>query len=226
MAPGRTRPLVDALLRREPGVARSHILAARLALADDDETTFDREIAAAEAALKPADWEQRRELANTLLNSSNGYSALSIRPSEKSDRDLRKAFKLYAEALVHTNEDIQVLWGFGTTAMRLQRNMDLAEEALVTAYKRAPSNGNIAASLAGLKGALNDTEGMIRYLEDAERFATNLSMRQWATSTLADMREHIARQKQADEEARKQREAYEKQLAEYEKKYGKVKKKK
>ena len=145
---------------------------------------------------------------------------------DKSERDLRKAFRLYAEALSHTNEDLEVLWGFGTTAMRLEKNLDLAEQALVAAYKRAPSNGNIAASLAGLKGVQNDTDGMIRYLEDAERFATNLGMRQWATSTLTDLRERAARQKQADEEERRQREAYEKQLADYEKKYGRVKRKK
>jgi hypothetical protein len=104
--------------------------------------------------------------------------------------------------------------------------MDLAEQALVAAYKRAPSNANIAISLAMLKGNQDDMAGMIRYLEDAERFASNLSMRQWATSTLNDMRDRFARQQQSDVEERKQREAYEKQLADYEKKYGKMKKKK
>jgi hypothetical protein len=226
LAPNRTRPLVESLLRREPDAARSHVLAARLALADDDKAAFDRETAAAEAALKPDDWEQSRELAGTLVNSSTASSALSLSASADSERDLKRAFKLYATALARTNEDIEVLWGFGTAATRLNKNLDLAEQALVAAYRRAPSNANIAISLAMLKGSQNDEEGMIRYLEDAERFATNISMHRWATETLTDMRERLARQKQVDEEDRKQREAYEKQLADYEKKYGKVKKKK
>jgi hypothetical protein len=226
MAPDRTRPLVEALLRREPGAPRSHVLAARLALKSDDDATFDREIAAAEAALRPDDWEQRRELAGTLLDASTSRSALSIRPSAQSERDLERAFKLYGEALARTNTDIEVLWGFGSTATRLDKNMDLAEQALVAAYRRAPSNGNIAASLASLKGRQGDIEGMVVYLKDAERFATNLGMRRWATETLVEMNQYLAQKKQYDEEQRKQREAYEKQLAEYDKKYGKAKKKK
>ena len=225
MAPARTRPLVEALMRREPAAAPSHILAARLALADDDKATFDKETATAEAALKPADWEQRRELAGVLVNGSTGASALSVHASAEEERDLKRAFKLYAEALAHTSEDIEVLWGFGTAATRLNQHMDLAEQALQAAYQRAPSNGNIALSLASLKGSQNDLEGMIRYLKDAERFATSLQMRRWATDTLEQTEENLAARKRADEEERKQREAYEKQLAEYEKKYGKAKKK-
>jgi hypothetical protein len=79
LAPQRTRPLVEALLRREPAAARSHILAARLALADDDKAGFDQESAAAEAALAPGEWEQRRELAGVLVNSSTGTSAVAHR---------------------------------------------------------------------------------------------------------------------------------------------------
>jgi hypothetical protein len=67
---------------------------------------------------------------------------------------------------------------------------------------------------------------MVRYLQDAERFATNIGMRQWATDTLVEMRKYVEERKRFDEENRKQRAAYEKQLAEYEKKYGKAKKKK
>jgi hypothetical protein len=225
-APDRIRPLVEALTRREPDAPRSHILAARLAIANDDNAAFDRETAAAEAALRKDDWEQRRELASTLLQGSDGRTALSIRPSAESDRDLKRAFRLYAEALAHTNADIEVLWGFGSTATRLDKNMDLAEQALVAAYKRAPSNGNIAASLANLKGRQEDIEGMIVYLKDAERFATNLGMRRWATDTLTEMTGYLAQKKQYEAAQRKQREAYEKDLAEYEKKYGKAKRKK
>jgi hypothetical protein len=226
MAPDRIRPLVDALARREPAAPRSHILSARLALASDDNAAFDRETAAAEAALQPDDWQQRRELASTLLHGADERSALSIRPSEESDRDLKRAFRLYAEALAHTNADIEVLWGFGSTATRLDKNMDLAEQALVAAYKRAPSNGNIAASLASLKGRQEDIDGMVVYLKDAERFATNLDMRRWATDTLTEMTAYLARKKQFEAEQRQQREAYEEQRADYEKKYGKAKKKK
>jgi hypothetical protein len=226
MAPDRTRPLVEALLRREPKAARSHIFAARLALQDDDPTAFEKAVTQADAALAPDDWLQRRELASVLLESNTGYRALSARHDEDSERDLKRAFKWYAEGLAKTNEDIELLWGFGTAATRLNRDLDLAEKALTLAYKKAPSNANIAISLANLKGRQEDYEGMILYLQDAERFATNIGMRQWATSTLVDMRKYVAERKAFEEEDRKQREAYEKQLADYEKKYGKQKKKK
>lgn len=226
MAPERIRPLVESLARREPGAPRTHILSARLALADDDNAAFDRETAAAQAALTADDWQQRRELASVLLRASDGRNALSIRPAAESDHDLKRAFRLYAEALAHTNADIEVLWGFGSTATRLDQNLDLAEQALVAAYRRAPSNGNIAASLANLKGRQQDVEGMIVYLKDAERFATNLGMRRWATDTLAEMTAYLAQKKQLEAQQREQRKAYEKDLADDEKKYGKGKTKK
>lgn len=226
MAPDRTRPLVESLLRREPSSARSHTLAARLALLDDDPAAFDKAVEAADAALAPDDWMQRRELAGVLLSSNSGYRALSARPSADSERDLKRAFKWYAEGVAQNSEDIELLWGFGTAATRLNRELDVAEQALTLAYQKAPSNANIAISLANLKGRQEDFEGMVLYLQDAERFATNIGMRRWATDTLVEMRKYVEERKRYDEENRKQREAYEKQLAEYEKKYGKAKKKK
>lgn len=226
MAPDRTRPLVEALLRREPQAARSHIFAARLALQDDDPAAFEKAVTAADAALAPDDWLQRRDLAGVLLASNTGYRALSAQPNADSERDLKRAFKWYAEGVAKNNEDIELLWGFGTAATRLNRDLVLAEKALTLAYHKAPSNATIAISLANLKRQQEDYEGMIRYLQDAERFSTNISMRQWATSTLAEVRKYVEERKANDEENRKQREAYEKQLADYEKKYGKQQKKK
>lgn len=226
IAQERVRPLLELLARREPESARPHILAARLALEVDDAASFEKEANAAEAAMAPGDWRQRRDLASVLLESADGSLGLSGRASDQTDRDLARAYKWSAEGLVHTNSDIELLWQFGTSATRLNKNLDLAEQALVGAYRRAPTNAQIAASLASLKSRQDDIEGMIPYLEDTERFANNLGMRRWATTTLADMRAYLVERKRVDDENRKEREEYEKKMAEYEKKYGKVKKKK
>jgi hypothetical protein len=225
-APERVRPLVDSLLRLEPGSARPHILASRLALETNDGATYVKETQAAEAAMAPGDWRQRRDLGNVLLASAIGFFASSDRAENQSQRDLTRAFEWSAEALVHNSTDIQLLWQFGTAATRLDRNLDLAEQALVRAYKRAPSNASIAASLAELKRQQDDIEGMLPFLEDTVRFATDLEMRRWASTTLQQMRDYLVEKKRIDAENRAQHEAYEKRLAEWEKKYGKGRKKK
>jgi hypothetical protein len=228
----RIRPLVEALLRKEPNASRPHILAARLALATDDNAAFERETAAAEAALVPKDWEQRRELAAALLESASNYRGLALNTSAAEKRNLQRAYKLYADALIENGEDIELLWGFGTAAAHLEQNMDLAEQALVAAYKRSPGNADIAMSLADVKRSQEDYDAMLVYLEDTERFANNLGQRKWATDTLVEMRRYIVERKRIDEENkkvdeanRKQQEEYLKAVAEYEKKYGKRKKK-
>ena len=46
----------------------------------------------------------------------------------------------FGEAITHNNEDVEALWGFGTAATRLDKDLDLAEQALLAAYKRAPAS--------------------------------------------------------------------------------------
>ena len=67
--------------------------------------------------------------------------------------------------------------GFRHRGHALKKNLDLAEQALVSAYQRAPSNPDIAMSLAHLKAAQQKPEEMIPFLEDVIRLSTNLGMR-------------------------------------------------
>jgi hypothetical protein len=222
----RARPLIDSLARREPQSARAAILAARQAHLDNDAAAFDAATALAESQLAQDDWQGRRELASVLLHSAQDYSPANKRSSDDSTRDLKRAMRWFGEAIKHNNLDVEALWGFGTAATQLETNLELAEEALVAAYRRAPSSGLIAASLASLKGRQDKPEEMIPYLKDTIRYATDLGMRQWAANTLTQMEAYLVERQRVDEENRKQREAYEKQLADYEKKYGKPKKRK
>ncbi len=225
LAPDRIRPLVESLARREPKSARAAIFAARLAQAQDDEAAFERAIAQAEAALTPTDFAARRDLASVLLASALDYGPLSTRSTENTERDLKRAMRLYGEVIAHDNTDVQALWGFGTAAMRLDKNLELAEQALLAAYARAPVSAEIAISLANLKGRQQDPAAMIPYLKDAARHANSLQTKKWATERLADMEQWVVERDKVDAENKKQQEKYEKELAEYEKKYGKVKKK-
>jgi hypothetical protein len=225
VAPDRVRPLVESLGRLDRNPARAAIFAARLAQLEDDNAAFDAAVTKAESSLAADDWQQRRELAVVLLNSGLETSPMSSRKDADAQRDLQRSLKWFAEAINHNNQDVEALWGFGAAATRLDRNLDLAEQALVAAYHRAPASGDIAVSLADLKGRQDKPEEMIPFLHDAIRNATDLGMKRWATDALQRTEENIAERKRVDAENRKNREAYEKQLAEYEKKYGKVKKK-
>jgi hypothetical protein len=86
-----------------------------------------------------------------------------------------------------------------------------------------PASPAISDSLANLKGRQEKPEEMMRNLKDTIRIAGDLDTRRWATETLLRMQDFVAESKRVDEENRRQREAYEKQMAEYEKKYGKAK---
>jgi len=222
--PDRVRPLVESLNRREPNAARSAIFAARLAQFDQDNAAFDAAINKAEGLLAPDDWLQRRELASVLLASARENGPMSTRTSEQSTADLKRSLKWFSEAVQHNSEDVEALWGFGTSAAMLDKNLDVAEQALLLANRSAPGSDEITMSLANLKGRQQKPDEMLPFLKDTIRYASNLQTMQWATETLAQMQQYIAERDKVDAENKKQREEYEKQLAEYDKKHGKKKK--
>jgi tetratricopeptide (TPR) repeat protein len=223
--PGRVRPLVEAMAKREPQAARSAIFAARLALLDQDDKAFDAAVDQAEALLAPTDWLQRRELASVLLTSAQDFSPMSNRTSAQTERDLKRAMKWFGEAVANNPDDVEALWGFGTAATRLRKNLDLAEKALVAANLRAPGSAQIALSLANVMGQQEKPDEMIPYLKDTIRYSDNLETRQWAVEALEQAQKYVADRDRHLAEDKKQREDYEKTLAEYEKKYGKRKRK-
>lgn len=224
--PDRIRPLVDALKKREPGAARSWILAARLAEFENDSPAFDTAVDQAGKLFAADDSVGRRDLAAVLLTSADDMSPMNDRTSEDTKRDLKRALKWFAEGVERDSADPKALWGLGTVLTRLDFDLDLAETALIAAYERVPASSSIAVSLAHLKGRQQKPEEMIRYLKDTLRIAGDLRTRRWATETLEQTQRFVEEQKQVDEENRQRQEKYEKELAEYEKKYGKQKKKK
>ena len=226
LAPDRIRPLVESMKRRAPDSARPYILAARLAEYDDDSPAFDAAVAKAETLLAADDWLSQRQLASTLLASANDFNPTSTRTTKDTDRDLQRALKWYGKSVEKHNSDAEALWGLGTVLTRLDRDLDLADMALRSAYDKVPASASIAVSLANLKSREQKPEEMIPYLQDTIRYASDLSTLRWATETLEDMKTYLAERNKADEENRKQREEYERKRAEYEKKYGKPKKKK
>jgi tetratricopeptide (TPR) repeat protein len=223
--PERTRPVVESLTRRLPESAHTSILTARLADFEDKYAEFDAAAQKAEAQLADGDWQGRRELASLLLMSVAEFRPLVERSREQTNSNLTRALRWFGEAIQHNPRDIEALWGFGTAAVHLNTQLDAAEQALVSAYQLAPGNPQIAVSLANLMGQQEKHEEMVVYLKDAIRFATDLGTRQWANETLKQMERFIAERDALEEENRRQREAYEKQLAEYEKRFGKRKKK-
>jgi tetratricopeptide (TPR) repeat protein len=225
VAPDRIRPLVESMARREPDAARTAILAARLALFDEDYKGLDAQVSRATSLLTAGDWLSRRELAVVLLDSALDFRPMTPRSTAESQRELESAMRWFGEAITHNNTDVEALWGFGTAASRLDKNLDVAEQALLAAYQRAPGNADIAMSLASLKGRQQQPEAMIPYLKDTVRFAYNLETRRWASDQLEELERYVAERQKVDEENRKQREEYEKMRAEYDKKYGKAKKK-
>jgi hypothetical protein len=219
--PERIRPLVESMGRREPDAARSAIFAARLAQLDQEDTAFDAAVDKAEGLLAPDDWLQRRELAGVLLASGRDFNPLGKRTGAQNERDLNRAMKWFGEAIGHNHEDVEALWGYGTAATQLHKNLELAEQALIAANLRAPGSAEIAMSLASVKSHQEKPDEMIPYLKDTIRYAGNLETRQWAAETLEQTQRYIAERDRSLAEDKKQREEYEKALAEYQKKYGK-----
>ena len=225
VAPDRIRPLIESIARRAPDSARSFILAARLAEYDDDSAAFDAAVDKAQSLLAADDWLSQRQLASVLLASAENFNPMITRTTQDTDRDLQRALKWYGKSVEKHNSDAEALWGLGTVLTRLDRDLDVADMALRSAYEKVPASASIAVSLANLKSREQKPEEMIPYLQDTIRFASDLSTRRWATETLEDMKTYVAERTKAEEENRKQREEYEKMRADYEKKYGKPKKK-
>ena len=226
LAPDRIRPLVESLKRRAPDSARSYILAAQLAEFEDDSAAFEAAVTKAESLLAPDDWLARRQLGTVLLTNANDSSPTNTRTTADNARDLKRALKWYNQSVEKHNEDAEALWGLGTALTRLDRDLDVADLALRSAYEKVPASASIAMSLAGLKSHEQKPEEMIPYLEDTIRYASDLSTRRWATNRLAETQAWLADRDKVDEANRKQREEYEKMRAEYDKKYAKPKKKK
>lgn len=225
LTPDRIRPVVESLSRREPQSARAAILAARLALHDDDEKAFDAAAARAEPLLQAGDWQSRRELASVMLDSALRFRPDSTRTTEETEKDLTRAMRWFGEAITHNNQDLEGLWGYGTAAVRLDKDLDIAEQALLRAYQLAPASADVAMSLVNLKGRQQKPEEMIPYLKDTIRYSHTRSVSKWAAETLIETEKYLAEREREEAEYRKQREEYEKMRAEYDKKYGKKKKK-
>jgi hypothetical protein len=224
LTPDRIRPVVESLLRKEPQSARSAILSARLELHDGDEKAFDANASRAATLLQAGDWRSRRELASVMLDSALTFRPDSTRTTEQSEQDLTREMRWFGEAITHNNEDLEALWGYGTAAVHLDQDLDLAEQALLRAYQLAPASAEIAMSLVNLKGRQQKPDEMVPYLKDTIRFSHSRSMRKWAAETLIETEKYLAEREREEAENRKQREEYEKMRAEYDKKYGKKKK--
>jgi len=204
LAPHRIRPLLESLARREPKSPRAAIFAARLAQAQNDDTAFAQAIAQAETLLAPTDFTARRDLASALLASTLDVGPQSKRSSQDTERYLKLAMHLYGEVIANDHTDVQALWGFGTAAVRLNKNLDLAEQALLAAYQRAPVSAEIAMSLASLKGRQQDPEAMIPYLKDAARHAIDSQSKKRAMEQLAQTEQLVAERDKVDAENKKQ----------------------
>ena len=153
--------------------ARSAIFAARLAQLDQDDAAFDAAVTKAEALLAPNDWLQRRELASVLLSSARDFSPMSNRTSEESERDLKRAHEVVRRG--HRRTTMRMSRRCGDSARPrpgFDKNLELAEQALIAAYQRAPASAEIAMSLASLKSQQDKPDEMIPYLKDTIRYAT------------------------------------------------------
>jgi len=209
----RVRPLIDALVESDPNKARPAIFEARLAQRADDNSAFDAAVTRAESGLGANDWQQRRDLGMVLILNCVAADRMPSRDGESRISDAARAMKWFAEAVTQNKQDVQALWGFGAAAVYLDKNLDLAEQTLTTAYQRAPTNAEIAVSLANLKGRQQDADGMLPYLKDAARYANDLRTKRWATETLIETEKYIEERNAVDAENQRRHEEFEKQKA-------------
>jgi tetratricopeptide (TPR) repeat protein len=187
----RIRTLLESLQRRDPNVARTSVLVARLALGSEDYAAFDRAVDEAESALPAGDWEQRRRLARVLLDCGLSVNPTSARTRAQARADMQRASKLFGEAIVRNDHDAEALWGFGTAAARLDTQLDEAERALLRARELAPSNADIAKSLARLKLRQDQPEAALPYFKDVIRYTSDLATRHWAAQSYLQTQQYL-----------------------------------
>jgi len=183
-SPRRVAPLIQGLEMEDPNKARPAVFMARVAQREGDSPSFDAAVARAQSALEPRDWRQRRELGYLLLTNALIANQMPGRSKDVVLGDVKRAMNLFAEAVAANGEDVETLWGYGASAVYLGIDLDRAEQSLLEAYGRAPTNADIAAALANLKSQQRDPDGMVPYLKDVIRFATDLQTRRWATNAL------------------------------------------
>ena len=213
----RLKPFVAAIVAREPDSPRAEILRARLAHLEEDDAQFERSIARLATLVRPDDWQTRRDVALVLFDRGRdaGLGRLS---RDKSVEAQEQALRLFDEALRGNPGDVASLWGFGSAAVNLRLQLDLAEQRLTAAYKKAPSNAEIACTLAQLHLMNNDAEKALPYLTDTIRYAPSLSMRQWAVDTLRSTRDYLAEKERVDAENEERRASWERRVEETRKK--------
>ncbi|HEU4592323.1 MAG TPA: hypothetical protein VFS13_15555 [Steroidobacteraceae bacterium] len=188
----RIRALLESLERRDPDVARAAILTAKLALNTGDYAAFDRAVDKAESALVQNDWESRRKLASLLLTCGLSAGPTNARSRSQAEADVRRALVLFRDAITRNDRDPEALWGFGTAATRLDTESEAAERALLRARELAPSNPDIAESLARLKLRQDQNEAALPYFKDVIRYTSDLAMRRWAAKSYVQTQQYIA----------------------------------
>jgi tetratricopeptide (TPR) repeat protein len=209
LSPERTRPLVDAVGKREQS-ARAETLQMRLALLEEDDAKFNAALERGAKLLAADDWQARRDMALTVLNRAMNGGIGRDYTSEMETRDREQAMRWFDEALAKNPDDVQSLWGYGAAAVQLRKNLELAEPRLVQAYKKMPSSEEIAMALANLHGVKGDPKGMIPYLKDVIRYANQLQTRTWALETLRETQKYVDELAAFEAEQEKRRQEAEK----------------
>lgn len=181
--PERLAPFIAAAEKREPGSFRTLKLGANLARSKDDVLGFASKVDEMAGALSATDWQARRDLGVLVL--TDAMEDQSLRPDDsRHAAALARAAKWFDEALAQQPEDVPALWGYGYISALREENLDLAEERLKTAYRKAPANAEIAMALASVYNARREPENAVPVLKDVIRYATDLGMREWAVKTL------------------------------------------
>jgi tetratricopeptide (TPR) repeat protein len=203
LAPDRIRPLIETVSTLDPASVQNALLTIRLANQAGDDALFQRSLAALTPLLAADDWRSRKVLGTVLLDRFNEGDADRL-TTPQGKAEMERALQWFDEALTHNPGDVESLWGYGSAATYLNKELYLAETRLQAAYMKVPGSADIALALANLYGVKGEPQRMIPLLEDVIRLATQLPMREWAKDTLIKTRAFIEQQYLQELNERKQ----------------------
>jgi hypothetical protein len=204
--PARIEPFVAALEAHSPGSTEAAVLRLRIAHLRDDRSRFAAGVKDLVPRLSPGDWRSRRDI-GVLLFERAGEDDANREKNDLTNPDLKLALRLFDEGLSRKPDDARLLWGYGATAVRLQRNLQSAEQRLVAARRQLPTSDTVVLALATLYGMQGAVEKMIPVLGELIRHTRQPEVRRWATTTRERARQVVIEKQKAGQRQPKQNSA-------------------
>jgi len=172
--PERIDEVIAAAGRHGLDPTRLHLMRLRAA-ARQRGGEFDRQL----AALEP-------QLSQPAVARATGLASYERALADTQPKGFERAQDLLGRALAATPGDPQAAWTYGAIAVRNSHDIDGALAQIEAARRSHPDNADLPAMAAMLYFKKNDTEPMMRALQETLRLSRLPEQRRWAARQIAE----------------------------------------